>query len=67
LVYGRYLKGHQCRTCGHQETLAAGTIMQATLPPDFCQAGVDTHYMVPGFLSDRPGQDRVSSLDLNRI
>ena len=30
LVYGRRLKRYQCRTCGHQATLTAGTIMQAT-------------------------------------
>ena len=30
LVYGRRLKRYQCRTCGHQATITAGTIMQAT-------------------------------------
>ncbi len=30
LVYGRRLKRYQCRSCGHQITLTAGTIMQAT-------------------------------------
>lgn len=30
LVYGRRLKRCQCRNCGHQATLTAGTIMQAT-------------------------------------
>jgi len=30
LVYGRRLKRNQCRSCGHQATLTAGTIMQAT-------------------------------------
>jgi transposase-like protein len=30
LVYGRRLKRYQCRTCGQQATLTAGTIMQAT-------------------------------------
>ncbi len=30
LVYGRRLKRYQCRSCGHQATLTAGTIMQAT-------------------------------------
>jgi hypothetical protein len=30
LVYERRLKRCQCRTCGHQATLTAGTIMQAT-------------------------------------
>ena len=29
LVYGRRLKRYQCRSCGHQATLTAGTIMQA--------------------------------------
>lgn len=33
LVYGRRLKHYQCRTCGHQATLTAGTIMQATKLP----------------------------------
>ena len=30
LVYGRQLKRYPCRSCGHQATLTAGTIMQAT-------------------------------------
>jgi len=30
LVYGRRLKRYQCRSCSHQATLTAGTIMQAT-------------------------------------
>ena len=30
LVYGRKLKRYQCRACGHQATLTAGTIMRAT-------------------------------------
>jgi len=33
LVYGRRLKRYQCRGCGHQATLTAGTIMQATKLP----------------------------------
>ena len=33
LVYGRRLKRYQCRTCDHQATLTAGTIMQATKLP----------------------------------
>lgn len=33
LVFGRRLKRYQCRTCGHQATLTAGTIMQATKLP----------------------------------
>lgn len=33
LVYGRRLKRYQCRHCGHQATLTAGTIMQATKLP----------------------------------
>ncbi len=33
LVYGRRLKRYQCRACGHQATLTAGTIMQATELP----------------------------------
>ena len=33
LVYGRRLKRFQCRSCGHQATVIAGTIMQATKLP----------------------------------
>ena len=33
LVYGRRLKRYQCRSCGHQATLTAGTIMLATKLP----------------------------------
>jgi len=33
LVYGRRLRRYQCRSCGHQATLTAGTIMQATKLP----------------------------------
>lgn len=33
LVYGRRLKRYQCRSCGHQATVTAGTIMQATKLP----------------------------------
>jgi transposase-like protein len=33
LVYGRRLKRYHCRSCGHQATLTAGTIMQATKLP----------------------------------
>jgi transposase-like protein len=33
LVNGRRLKRYQCRNCGHQATLTAGTIMQATKLP----------------------------------
>jgi transposase-like protein len=33
LVYGRRLKRYVCRSCGHQATLTAGTIMQATKLP----------------------------------
>jgi len=33
LVYGRRLKRYQCRSCSHQATLTAGTIMQATKLP----------------------------------
>lgn len=33
LVYGRRLKRFQCRSCGHQATVTAGTIMQATKLP----------------------------------
>ena len=30
LVYGRRLKRYQCRACGHQATVTAGTMTQAT-------------------------------------
>jgi len=33
LVYGRRLKRYQCRSCGRQARLTAGTIMQATKLP----------------------------------
>lgn len=33
LVYGRRHKRYQCRTCRHQATLTAGTIMEATKLP----------------------------------
>lgn len=33
LVYGRRLKRYQCRQCGHQATVTAGTIMEATKLP----------------------------------
>lgn len=33
VVHGRRLKRYQCRSCGHQATLTAGTIMQATKLP----------------------------------
>lgn len=33
LVYGRRLKRYQCRSCDHQATLTAGTIIQATKLP----------------------------------
>jgi len=33
LVHGRRLKRYQCRTCGHQDTLTAGTILQSTKLP----------------------------------
>ena len=33
LVYGRRLRRYQCRQCGHQATLTAGTIMEATKLP----------------------------------
>ena len=58
LVHGRRLKRYQCRTCGHQATLTAGTIMQATKPTGFCVAVAAAHNLVPGLLPDRPGQNR---------
>lgn len=33
LVYGRRLRRHQCRQCGHQATVTAGTIMEGTKLP----------------------------------
>ncbi len=33
LVYGRRIKRYECRSCGHQATLTAGTIIQATKLP----------------------------------
>jgi transposase-like protein len=30
VVYGRRLKRYQCRSCRHQTTVIAGTILQAT-------------------------------------
>jgi len=33
LVYGRRLRRYQCRQCGHQATVTAGTIMEATKLP----------------------------------
>ena len=33
LVYGPRLKRYQCRNCGHQATLTASTIMQASKLP----------------------------------
>jgi len=33
LVYGRRLKCYQCRHCGHQATVTAGTIMESTKLP----------------------------------
>jgi transposase-like protein len=33
LVYGRRLKRYQCRQCGYQATVTAGTIMEATKLP----------------------------------
>ena len=33
LVYGRRLRRYQCRQCGHQATVTAGTMMEATKLP----------------------------------
>ena len=33
LVYGRRLRRYQCRSCRHQTTVTAGTIMEATKLP----------------------------------
>jgi transposase-like protein len=40
LVYGRRLKRYQCRSCGHQATLTAGTIMQAPHCQESCPLGL---------------------------
>jgi predicted RNA-binding Zn-ribbon protein involved in translation (DUF1610 family) len=36
LVYGRRHRRYQCRSCRHQTTVTAGTIMEATKPLGFC-------------------------------
>ena len=57
LVYRRGLKRNQCRTCGHQATLPAGTIMQVNYPPGFCRAVVAAHNLVSSLLSHRASQN----------
>jgi hypothetical protein len=66
LVYGRRLKRYQCRTCGHQATLTAGTIMQSTKLPLttlFLAFYLIGQALVEGF---RAAVDSISSLELSR-
>ena len=58
LVYGRRLKRYQCRSCGHQATLTAGTIMQATKLPL-------TSWFVAFYLIGQ-AKTGISSLELSR-
>ena len=58
LVYGRRLKRYQCRTCSHQATLSAGTIMQATKLP------LTTRFLA--FYSIAQAKTGISSLELSR-
>jgi transposase-like protein len=58
LVYGRRLKRYQCRNCGHQATLTAGTIMKATKLP------LATWFLA--FYMIGEAKTGISSLDLSR-
>jgi len=58
LVYGRRLKRYQCRNCGHQATLTAGTIMQATKLP------LTTRFLA--FYLIGQAKTGISSLELTR-
>ena len=58
LVYGRRLKRYQCRHCGHQATLTAGTIMQATKLP------LTTWFLA--FYLIGQAKSGISSLELSR-
>jgi len=58
LVYGRRLKRYQCRNCGHQGTLTAGTIMQATKL-------LLTTWFLAFYLIDQ-AKTGISSLELSR-
>ena len=58
LVYGRRLKRYQCRNCGHQATLTAGTIMQATKLP------LTTWFLA--FYMIGQAKNGISSLELSR-
>ncbi|MBD2551386.1 transposase, partial [Microcystis elabens FACHB-917] len=58
LVYGRRLKRYQCRNCGHQATLTAGTIMQATKLPL-------TTWFLASYLIGQ-AKTGISSLELSR-
>lgn len=58
LVYGRRLKHYQCRTCSHQATLTADTIMQAT------KLAVTTWLL--GFYLIGQAKTGISSLEFSR-
>jgi transposase-like protein len=58
LVYGRRLKRYQCRSCRHQATLTAGTIMQATKLP------LTTWFLA--FYLIGQAKTAISSLELSR-
>ncbi|QPN60311.1 IS1595 family transposase [Synechococcus sp. CBW1002] len=58
LVYGRRLKRYQCRNCGHQTTLTAGTILQATKLPL-------TNWFLAFYLIGQ-AKNGISSLELSR-
>jgi transposase-like protein len=58
LVYDRRLKRYQCRNCGHQATLTAGTIMQATKLPL-------TSWFLASYLIGQ-AKTGISSLELSR-
>ena len=58
LVHGRRLKRYQCRTCGHQATLTAGTILQSTKLP------LSTWFLA--FYLIGQAKTGISSLELSR-
>jgi len=58
LVYGRWVKRYQYRSSGHQATLTAGTIMQATKLP------LTTWFHA--FYRIRQAKTGISSLELSR-
>jgi transposase-like protein len=59
LGYGRRLKRYQCRSCGHQATLTAGTIMQATKLP------LSTWFLAICLIGQ--AKTEISSLELSRL